>query len=50
MFRKLLTWVIIAALAFWLVSNPAGAASAVHTAATAMSHAGSSLGKFVGGL
>lgn len=47
MARKLLTWAVIAFIAFYVVSDPAGAAHAARGALAALHSAGTSLSTFV---
>lgn len=50
MIRKLAMWAAVAFVAYYLISDPHGAAGAVHGALAGLKHAGSSLSSFVSGL
>ena len=48
--KKILTWVAIAFVAYYLLSSPAGAAHVVHSAVNGLHNAGNSLATFVNSL
>lgn len=45
--KKLTRWALLAFAAFYLITNPTGAAGAVHQAANTLTHVGNSLSRFV---
>jgi hypothetical protein len=48
--KKLLTWVAIIFVVYYLTTQPGGAAGLVHQAFGWLQHAGNSLAKFANGL
>jgi hypothetical protein len=50
MVRKVLTWAIVLFIVYYLVSDPSGAAGAVHHALNGLRSAGNSLSRFVSNL
>jgi hypothetical protein len=47
MLRKVITWAIVVFIVYYLVTNPGGAAGAVHHIFNGLHSAGSSLSRFV---
>ena len=47
MIRKTLTWAFIAFAAYYLVTQPAGAAHSVHSAVNGLEHVATSLSAFM---
>jgi hypothetical protein len=48
--KKVITWGIVIFIVYYLVSDPAGASGAVHSALSSLKSAGNSLAKFVSSL
>jgi hypothetical protein len=48
--KKVITWGIVIFIVYYLVSDPGGAAGAVHNALNGLRSAGNSLAKFVSSL
>lgn len=50
MLRKVITWAIVVFIVYYLVSDPGGAAGAVHHIFNGLHSAGNSLSRFVSAL
>jgi hypothetical protein len=50
MIRKVVTWAIVVFIVYYLVSDPHGAAGAVHHIVNGLHSAGNSMAKFVSNL
>lgn len=50
MVRKMLTWLVIAFVAFYLLSQPTAAAAAVKNAGSGLQHGATQVGKFLSSL
>jgi hypothetical protein len=50
MMRKIITWAIVIFIAFYLLTQPHGAANAIHGLLTLLKNAGNSLATFVNSL
>ena len=49
-FKKLAGWVVLGFILWWVISDPHGAATAVHHAGAFLKHAGTSVATFVSSL